>query len=103
MTPVLGETLITLEDAAKLAPGYRPGRCASVAAVRRWAMVGMRGTRLETAIAGGRRCTSREALLRFFERLTAARDGAPERRPRAPRRALDAARRALKERHGIEC
>lgn len=82
------ETLIPLDEAAKLAPGFRPGRSVSVDAVRRWARSGMRGVRLETVIAGGRRCTSRDAVQRFFARLTAARDGQPE--EQQPRRRFSA-------------
>ena len=97
------EKLVTLEEAAQLAPGIRPGKCASVAALRRWAKRGMRGIRLDTIIAGGRRCTSREAVQRFFELLTEARE--PE--PPKPKRRRDypsntnAARVALREEFGL--
>lgn len=36
----------------------------------RWSTVGCRGVVLETIQIGGTRCTSREALQRFFERLS---------------------------------
>lgn len=97
------EKLISLEEAAQSAPGFRPGKCMSVAAVRRWAKRGLRGIKLETAIAGGRRCTSREAVQRFFELLTEARE--PE--PPKPKRRRDyptnsnAARVALREEFGL--
>jgi hypothetical protein len=40
-------------------------------------MRGVRGVRLETLMVGGTRCTSVEALQRFFERITVATDGTP--------------------------
>jgi hypothetical protein len=36
----------------------------------RWALRGLRGIRLETVMIGGRRYTSREAVARFFARLS---------------------------------
>lgn len=93
------ESLITLDEAAKLAPGYRPGKCASTAAVRRWIRSGMRGVRLESTMAGGRRCTSREAVQRFFEALTAARE--PERpRKRARRKSTAQLIKQIQKEHG---
>lgn len=94
------EPLITLEDAAKLVPGFRANCCTSVGAVRRWALEGMRGVRLETVIAGGRRCTSREALQRFISGLTEARDGRQVAKKK-PGRSRNA-KAALKIKHGIE-
>jgi hypothetical protein len=41
----------------------------------RWAEYGVAGIRLETIYIGAVRYTSREALQRFFERVTAARTG----------------------------
>ena len=45
------------------------------ATVHRWRTRGARGSKLETVLAGGRRYTSQEALLRFFDSATAAEDG----------------------------
>jgi enoyl-[acyl-carrier-protein] reductase (NADH) len=97
------EKLITLQEAAEIAPGYRPSQHASIEAVRRWARTGMRGIRLETIVAGGRRCTSAEAVQRFFERLTHARDHDPleNRRRRCSRTDSDKIKRELLEEHGI--
>jgi hypothetical protein len=41
----------------------------------RWAEYGVAGIRLETVYIGSVRYTSRQALVRFFERATAARSG----------------------------
>jgi hypothetical protein len=38
---------------------------------------GIAGVRLEVIYAGGTRCTSKQAIQRFFERVTAARTGGP--------------------------
>jgi Protein of unknown function (DUF1580) len=64
------ETIISLADAAKELPRRRRGRRAHVSCVYRWSTVGCKGTVLETLQVGGTRCTSREALQRFFERLS---------------------------------
>ena len=43
--------------------------------VHRWRLRGARGSKLETVLVGGRRYTSLEALLRFFDHTTTAEDG----------------------------
>ena len=42
--------------------------------IHRWRIRGARGVRLETVLAGGKRYTSHEALLRFCAGTTAASD-----------------------------
>jgi hypothetical protein len=64
------ETVVSLTAAAKSLPG-RP----HIATVYRWFQHGVRGVRLETLLVGGKRFTSREALQRFTEQLTAAAAG----------------------------
>ena len=64
------ETLISLADAAGELPRRRRGRKTHVSTLFRWTTVGVRGTVLECIQVGGTRCTSREALQRFFERLS---------------------------------
>lgn len=53
----------------------RRGRRTHVSTLRRWARDGRGGVRLESVLVGGIRCTTVEALHRFFERTTAQRDG----------------------------
>jgi hypothetical protein len=64
------ETLISLADAAKAVPRRRRGRKTHLSTIYRWATVGVRGVVLETLQCGGSRVTSREALQRFYERLS---------------------------------
>jgi Protein of unknown function (DUF1580) len=64
------ETIISLADAAKELPRRRRGRRVHVSCVYRWSSVGCKGVVLETIQVGGTRCTSREALQRFFESLS---------------------------------
>ncbi len=64
------EELLSLTEAARLVPRRRGGKGAHVATLYRWAKDGLRGVVLQTLQVGGTRCTSREALQRFFERLT---------------------------------
>jgi hypothetical protein len=66
------ESPISLSDAAKSLPG-RP----NVTTIWRWRSRGIAGVRLETLCVGGRTYTTREALARFLERVTAAKSGQP--------------------------
>lgn len=69
------ESILTLSQACDELPRRRRGQKTHVSTLYRWATVGCRGIRLETLQVGGTACTSREALQRFFERLTLARAG----------------------------
>ena len=64
------ETLISLAEAAKAVPRRRRGRKTHLSTIYRWATIGVRGIVLETLQCGGSRVTSREAMQRFFERLS---------------------------------
>ncbi len=66
---ILNEDVVSLADAAKLLP-TRP----HVSTMWRWHRRGVRGIRLETAVLGGKRYTSREAIQRFVSRTTEAHD-----------------------------
>jgi hypothetical protein len=84
------EELITLLQAAAELPHRRRGRKTHVSTVYRWGTDGCRGVILETLQCGATRCTSREALQRFFERLSSG-GGNPPAPVKAPR---SSARRA---------
>lgn len=60
------ETVLSLTEAAKIAPG-RP----HLATIWRWCQRGVRGVKLETIVVGGRRFTTTEALERFIARTKA--------------------------------
>jgi hypothetical protein len=77
MINLLTERVITLVEAARLVPPGRGGRPTHLSTLLRWIHPGVRGVQLEAARLGGRWVTSREALQRFAERLTAARAGPP--------------------------
>jgi len=91
------EYLISLSAAAKELPGRGARRGVHTITLWRWSKRGIRGVKLETVLVGGIRCTSREAMARFFERTTAAADGQPIPSATASerRRALQAAEREL--------
>lgn len=72
------ERVLTLSDAAKELPRRRGGKRPHTATLYRWTTLGCRGVRLEYVQIGGTRCTSKEALSRFFERLTLASQGQAE-------------------------
>jgi Protein of unknown function (DUF1580) len=71
MIDSVGESLITLAQAADELPRRRRGRKTHVSTLFRWTTSGCRGVVLESLQCGGTRCTSRQALQRFFERLSA--------------------------------
>ena len=64
------ETLITLSEAARLLPRNPAGRRVHTSTIYRWSKHGLRGVVLETVQAGGRRCTTRLAVLRFVSELS---------------------------------
>jgi Protein of unknown function (DUF1580) len=93
------EQPIPLSLAARETPNRRGSRGINTATIWRWAMRGCRGVRLQTAMIGGIRMTSRESMQRFFQRLTAATDAtAPVvRTPKQRETAIRQAERELSE------
>jgi hypothetical protein len=94
------ETLISFSDAAKTVIPRRRGRRTHLSTLHRWATSGIRGIVLETLVCGGCRVTSREALQRFFERLSGPRQPETSRGYRTPakrQRDSEAAERELIE------
>jgi hypothetical protein len=96
------EQLLSLTEATKLTwlPIRRNGRRPCLSTIWRWAMVGVRGIRLETLVCGGVRCTSEAALKRFFAQLTIAAEPqipapAPNSLSPARRKAIEAAEKRL--------
>ena len=65
------EQLISLAQAARLRPRGRRGRPLHPSTIYRWISRGIRGIRLEATRFGGTFYTSREAMQRFADRLTA--------------------------------
>jgi hypothetical protein len=71
------ETVVSLTEATRRLPRRRGGKRPNVATLYRWAQIGVRGIRLDSIQIGGTRCTSLEALQRFFDALTAAAENQP--------------------------
>src|SRR5262249_11460286 len=66
---------LTLSQAAKLIPGRRPGKAASLKTVWRYCTRGIRnGIRLQSKMVGGHRCTTRGWVEEFIDALTTAGD-----------------------------
>src|SRR3954447_13983605 len=101
MSVTASESLLTLAQAADELPRRRRGRKTHVSTIYRWTVSGCRGVILESIQIGGTRCTSREALQRFFDRLTSAGgtgDAPPVQRSVTQRqRQSEAAEKKLKE------
>ena len=96
MIDALTEQIISLTDAARILPARRGGKRVHVSCIYRWTNAGCRGVILESIQIGGTRCTSREALARFFDRLTHSQGDAPPLRTLAKRqRASEAAAEEL--------
>src|SRR5262245_39946892 len=70
MIEILYKNLGTFAQDAKLIPSRRKGRKCHVSTLFRWSSAGCRGVVLESIQIGGSRCTSAQALQRFFERLS---------------------------------
>lgn len=71
MIDVQSEKLVPLADVPALLPPSRNGRRPHISVIYRWVQKGLHGIRLEALQLGGRRVTSREALSRFFQALSA--------------------------------
>jgi hypothetical protein len=75
---VFTECVGTFSQLAKMLPRTRNNRPVHANTLRRWAMKGRRGIKLETIMRGGVTLSSKEALIRYFERLTNLEQGAPQ-------------------------
>jgi len=93
------EQLIPFNQVPNLLPRLRRGRKPHVGSIFRWAQKGLSGHRLEYLQVGGVKCTSVEALQRFFEKITSPnRRVAPHsfaKRQREIKRATDEVQRLL--------
>jgi hypothetical protein len=94
---LLSETVVPLRDVAKRTP-FR----VHLSTLHRWRLRGVRGIKLETALLGGARVTSLEALERFSRRLSDLDDRcSPERLPSTTRRRQIANSEVVLDRAGI--
>ena len=87
------EPLLPLVDAVEKATGQRP----HLSTCLRWCSRGSAGVRLECRVLGGRRMTSTEAVLRYVDAVTAAKDGGDFHKQSTPRQETLAAKRAAKQ------
>ena len=99
MIDISTEQVVSLTEATTHLPRRRAGKKPNVATLYRWAQNGVRGIRLESLMVGGTRCTSLEALQRFFDALTAQAErqtlSPPFRQTSERRRQIEAAERRL--------
>lgn len=65
----LSEDILSLSQAAALLPRRRGSKKTNTCTLYRWTKRGLKGVVLESIQVGGTRCTSREALERFFGQL----------------------------------
>lgn len=74
---IQSETVLSFADAARQLPKRRGGKRVNIATLYRWASQGFRGVFLEYLQVGGTRCTSLEALDRFFQGCTPGNGSTP--------------------------
>src|SRR5208282_97143 len=95
------EQVITPAKATHLCPERRRGARPNAATIWRWMLNGVKGIRLESIMVGATRCTSVEAMQRFFDSLTAAADAehssavTPPAVSKSRQKAIEAAKRRL--------
>ncbi len=104
------EKLIPCDELPSRFPDHVPGRNGNPVhhvTVEQWRRRGLHGLHLETLMVGGRRCTSLQALARFYAAVTEAADHrdakpapapVPARSDRVRRRASSAAAKELVKR-----
>ena len=86
LSDLLSEKLQPIPILARDVPG-RGGNPIYPGSMERWGRVGVRGVKLEMALVGGQLCSSKEAIARFIEKVTAARLGGGDPAPRPTRTA----------------
>lgn len=70
------ESVLSFGEAARYVGNLKGGKALSFQTLFRWATKGCSGVVLESICIGGTRCTSKEALHRFFDGVTRARASA---------------------------
>ena len=74
---VARESVLSFGEAARYVGKLKGTKAVAFQTLFRWATKGCRGVVLEAIFVGGTRCTSREALQRFFDAMTRVRSVAP--------------------------
>ena len=87
------EKLLSLVEAVQQATGLRP----HLSTVIRWCQHARFGIRLESRVVGNRRLTSEQAVNRYVDAITLAKDGVPVAPMPTPRQAVLAAERSAKQ------
>lgn len=73
MIDLFNEELIEVIELPARLPRRKNGKPYHLSAVYRWMKIGLSGVKLETVFYGGIRYTSKEAVSRFWHRVTLAR------------------------------
>jgi len=74
---VARESVLSFSEAARYVGKLKGTKAIAFQTLFRWATKGCSRVVLETICVGGHRCTSKEALQRFFDAVTRARASAP--------------------------
>ena len=90
------EDFFSLRDVATMLPKRSDGKPIHFNTIYRWATSGLRGVVLETTPMGGRLMTTKDAVSRFFQQLSYARQRSVPPVSEARRRALEHATQSLR-------
>ena len=77
MIDITSEELIPFRELPDYLPKQPSGKKLHLSACYRWKKQGVQGVRLETVFIAGCSYSSKQALNRFWQRVTEARDGKP--------------------------
>ena len=97
MIDIATENVISFSDTPPHVPRRRGGKRPNLSTIYRWSQNGLKGVRLESIQVGGTKCTSIEALQRFFDRLTNPEAAAKAPTSKARQRSIADAERELNE------
>ena len=97
MIDTITEKPIPLDQLPVEAIPGRGGKPVHMVTLSLWYRRGVRGVRLETLMVGGRRCTSLEALSRFYQAVSQAKSTHPSHGAVAVARTQREAKRAVRD------
>ena len=97
MIDISMEKVMGFGEAIDHLPRRRAGKKCNISTFYRWSQIGVRGIRLETISIGGTKCTSVEAMQRFFDELTADQAGESPKPSKSRKKQIEAAERRLEQ------
>ncbi len=97
MIDITSEELILVRDIPSHLPKQPSGKKLHISAIYRWMKTGIQGERLETVFIAGCRYSSKQALNRYWSRVTQAKDGVRHEANKAAKRDKSTANHELEK------